>query len=155
MKKHNFKKSPFFTQVSSDSFGSLYKLDMDKLKSFYEEKTKNNNYKGLDDPDTAGKWINEHIKFEINGDSYKITEVNGNVEPDEDTLKEIVKADNGLNLYQKCWVVELLRGFNMNWTMGNVPHNNSDIKEYFEPLKAGMFGKTGLNDEIIDEMKAA
>ena len=37
MKKHNFK-SPFLTQVNSDSFGSLYKLDMDKLQSFYEAK---------------------------------------------------------------------------------------------------------------------
>ena len=154
MKKLNFK-SPFLTQVNSDSFGGLYKLDMDKLQSFYEAKKAKNTYEGLDDPDTAGKWINEHIKFQIDGDAYKIAEVDSKVEPNEDDLKEIVKADNGLNLYQKCWVVELLRGFNMNWTMGNVPHNYSDIKEYFEPLKAGMFGKTGLNDEIIDEMKAA
>lgn len=154
MKKHNFK-TLFLTQVNSDSFGSLYKLDMDKLQSFYEAKKAKNTYEGLDDPDTAGKWINEHIKFQIDGDSYKIAEVDGKVEPNEDELKEIVKAYNGLNLYQKCWVVELLRGFNMNWTMGNVPHNYSDIKEYFEPLNAGMFGKTGLNDEIIDEMKAA
>lgn len=154
MKKHIFK-SPFLTQVNSFGFGGLYKLDMDKLTSFYQEKTKNNNYEGLDDPDTAGKWINEHIKFQIDGDAYKITEVDGMAEPNEDELKEIVKADNGLNLYQKCWVVELLKGFNMNWTLGNVPHNYSDIKGYFEPLKAGMFGKTGLNDDIIDEMKAA
>ena len=154
MKKHNFK-SPFLTQVNSDSFGSLYKLDMDKLQSFYEAKKAKNTYEGLDDPDTAGKWINEHIKFQIDGDSYKIAEIDGKVEPNEDELKEIVKADNGLNLYQKCWVVELLKGFNMNWTLGNVPHNYSDIKGYFEPLKAGMFGKTGLSDEIVDEMKAA
>jgi len=91
-------------------------------------------YNGEDDADRAGRWILENFKCEVNNGAYKML-YNGN-EMSESDLVAVVKGDEDLNFAQKCWVIELLYGFNEAWMcMGE-----QDFNQYFRPLNCGQFG---------------
>lgn len=141
--------------------GKLVKFDSykDYLESASEEvKSKVKivkDYTGLDDPDTASTWILNNINFYIKDCCYKISKVKELRNPTEEQLKEEIKNDSSLNVAQKCWVVELLKGFNEQWMFGMAPEqkNYSTVKEYFKPLMVGQFGTDGLNSELIEYME--
>lgn len=105
---------------------------------FYDDTKPNINGK-LDDADTAGQWVNDHAKFTVDGASYRLTEIDGKTITEEQDVKESVKAST-LTDAQKCWVLNLLSGMNMQWTIGNIPHTVQGIREFFEPLHFGTFG---------------
>lgn len=111
------------------------------------------NYEGLDDPDTAAKWIRDNIKFYIKDNRYKVSKVKDIEQPTEDSLKEVIKRTDDLNVAQKCWVMELLKGFNEYWMFGG-SMTYSEINEYFRPIKAGQFGTSGIDEELIKYMEA-
>lgn len=112
------------------------------------------NYEGLDDPDTAAKWIRENIKFYIKNKCYTISKVKDVERPSEESLKETVKKTDDLNIAQKCWVVELLKNFNEYWMFGG-SMTYSQINDYFRPIKAGQFGTSGIDEELVKYMEAA
>ena len=111
------------------------------------------NYEGLDDPDTAAKWIRDNIKFYINGGCYTISKVKDIEKPSEEALKETVKKTDDLNVAQKCWVIELLKNFSEYWMFGG-KMTYSEINEYFRPIKAGQFGTDGVDKELVKYMEA-
>ena len=111
------------------------------------------NYEGLDDPDTAAKWIRDNIKFYIKDRCYTISKVKDVEHPSEESLKETIKKTDDLNVAQKCWVVELLKNLSEYWMFGGVM-TYSQINEYFRPIKAGQFGTSGLDAELISYMEA-
>ena len=111
------------------------------------------NYEGLDDPDTAAKWIRDNIKFYIKDNCYTISKVKDIEKPSEETLKETVKNTDDLNVAQKCWVIELLKNLSEYWMFGR-KMTYSEINEYFRPIKAGQFGTSGLSAELISYMEA-
>lgn len=111
------------------------------------------NYEGLDDPDTAAKWIRDNIKFYIKDKCYTISKVKDVEKPTEESLKETIKKADDLNVAQKCWVVELLKNFNEYWMFGG-SMTYSEINEYFRPIKAGQFGTSGIDEELVKYMEA-
>lgn len=111
------------------------------------------NYEGLDDPDTAAKWIRDNIKFYIKDNFYTISKVKDVERPSEESLKETIKKSDDLNVAQKCWVVELLKNLSEYWMFGG-SMTYSQINEYFRPIKAGQFGTSGIDAELINYMEA-
>lgn len=114
------------------------------------------NYDGLDDPDTAAKWIRDNIKFYIKNRNYIISKIKGVEKPSEESVKEEVKKTDDLNVSQKCWVIELLGNLSEYWMFG-MPDSGKTyqgINEYFRPIKAGQFGTSGLSAELISYMEA-
>lgn len=111
------------------------------------------NYEGLDDPDTAAKWIRDNIKFYIKDRCYTISKIKGVEKPTEESLKETIKKTDDLNVAQKCWVVELLKNLSEYWMFGGTM-TYSEINEYFRPIKAGQFGTSGIDEELIKYMEA-
>lgn len=111
------------------------------------------NYEGLDDPDTAAKWIRDNIKFYIKDKCYTISKIKGVEKPTEESLKETIKKTDDLNVAQKCWVVELLKNLSEYWMFGGTM-TYSEINEYFRPIKAGQFGTSGIDEELIKYMEA-
>lgn len=111
------------------------------------------NYEGLDDPDTAAKWIRDNIKFYIKNKCYIISKIKDVEKPTEESLKETVKKTDDLNVAQKCWVIELLKNFNEYWMFGG-SMTYSQINEYFRPIKAGQFGTYDIDKELIQYMEA-
>lgn len=145
-KKHKIFKTPAMNMCMSEFFGmdnSTVCLMRDVLK---EKKST----KKLDDPDTAGVWVMEHVGFEIDGPEYHVKKVDDIEVTTEEDFKKLVKKSS-LTTPQKCWVISLMQGFNMQWTMGNIAHSKDGIKSFFEPLYAGDYGYH-TNDDIRDYM---
>lgn len=113
------------------------------------------NYEGLDDPDTAAKWIRDNIKFYIKNKCYIISKIKDVVKPSEEDVKETVKKTDDLNVAQKCWVIELLKNLSECWMFGmsDASKTYQGINEYFRPIKAGQFGTSGLSAELISYME--
>ena len=114
------------------------------------------NYEGLDDPDTAAKWIRDNIKFYIRDKGYIISKIKGVEKPSEEAVKETVKKTDDLNVSQKCWVIELHKNLSECWMFGmcDLSKTYQGINEYFRPIKAGQFGTNGLDAELISYMEA-
>lgn len=93
----------------------------------------------LDDADVAGVWVNDHAKFTVTDRAYKLERIDGKSIAEEKDVIEAVKASNITN-EQKCWVLNLLNGLNMQWTIGNIEHSVKGIRDFFEPLYAGTYG---------------
>lgn len=142
-KKNKTWKTPNSQHIELPGFGSVnvYNNYKDFLKTKIAEGVANGHkphkpgsYDGEDDADRAGRWILENLECEVNDSSY-VMRYNGN-ELEENKLVDVVKNDNDLNFAQKCWVIELLYGFNEAWMcMGPQDFNN-----YFRPLHCGQFG---------------
>ena len=114
------------------------------------------NYEGLDDPDTAAKWIRDNIKFYIKNKCYIISKIKDVEKPTDEVVKEEVKKTDDLNVAQKCWVIELLKNLSECWMFGmcDLSKTYQGINEYFRPIKAGQFGTSGLDAELISYMEA-
>lgn len=114
------------------------------------------NYEGLDDPDTAAKWIRDNIKFYIKNKCYIISKIKGVEKPTDEVVKEEVKKTDDLNVAQKCWVIQLLKNLSECWMFGmcDLSKTYQGINEYFRPIRAGQFGTTGLDAELISYMEA-
>lgn len=145
-KKHKTFKTPAMNMCMSAFFG----MDNSTISLIRDLAKEKKNTKKLDDPDTAGVWVMEHVGFEIEGAEYRIKKVDDiEVTTDED-FKRLVKKSS-LTTPQKCWVISLMNGFNMQWTMGNIAHSKAGVKSFFEPLYAGDYGYHS-DDDIREYM---
>lgn len=152
------KKKTFKTPAMYNCMGfsiTRYNSYQDMLESKMEEikaagKYTVGSYKNkeqLDDPDTAGQWILKNMKCIVKNGNYEM-EFNGKSGLSESDLENFIKNAQDLNYSQKCWVLDLLYGFNEAWMcMG--PQN---FEQYFRPIYAGQFGYEGRED-IMEMMK--
>ena len=142
--------------------GNMMKFDsydeyLKTMASLSKSKVKTvQNYEGLDDPDTAAKWIRDNIKFYIKNKCYIISKIKGVEKPTDEVVKEEVKKADDLNVSQKCWVIELLKNLSECWMFGmcDLSKTYQGINEYFRPIKAGQFGTSGLDAELVSYMEA-
>lgn len=152
------KKTTFKTPAMDNCMGfsiTHYNSYQDMLKSKMEEikaagKYTVGSYKNkeqLDDPDTAGQWILKNMKCIVKNGNYEM-EINGKSGLSESDLENFIKNAEDLNYSQKCWVLDLLYGFNEAWMM----MGPQKFEEYFRPIYAGQFGYNDRED-IMELMK--
>lgn len=142
MKKKKTWKTPNANKINSNGFAiKVYNSYNEYLEGKIAEGIANGatqhqpgSYNGEDDADRAARWVLENLKCDVNNGAYKML-YNGS-EMSETDLVDVVKNDSDLKFAQKCWVIELLYGFNEAW-MFNGPQ---DFKQYFRPLNCGQFG---------------
>lgn len=152
------KKKTFKTPAMYNCMGfsiTRYNSYQDMLKSKMQEikaagKYTVGSYKNkeqLDDPDTAAQWIRKNMKCIVKNGNYEM-EINGKSGLSESDLENFIKNAEDLNFSQKCWVLDLLYGFNEAWMcMGP-----QKFEEYFRPIYAGQFGYH-YREDIMELMK--
>ena len=137
-----------FSITHYNSYQDMLKSKMEELKAAGKYTVGSyKNKEQLDDPDTAGQWILKNMKCIVKNGNYEM-EINGKSGLSESDLENFIKNAEDLNFSQKCWVLDLLYGFNEAWMM----MGPQKFEEYFRPIYAGQFGYNDRED-IMELMK--